>query len=143
MSSTSVSASASLARPLLLPLPHLPHKRLMIGSTPSCAVDIGKKKKVSTFFLCIPDESHSGLRPQASATPVDLLINRRLLQLNFISSQSTKKTKVYSACSHKMYHQMSRLHRMQSTKWKCYGAVAVPTPGVKTLNTLSLNFPGS
>jgi hypothetical protein len=47
------------------------------------------KKRVGSFFLCILT-GPSGFRSQTSATP---MINRQLLQLNFISSQSTENNK--------------------------------------------------
>jgi hypothetical protein len=81
--------------------------------------------------------------PQAFATPMDSVMstmNRHLLQLNFISSQSTENNKVNSTCSHKMYHQMSRLYRMLNIEWKCYDASDCACPPVRTLNTLSLNL---
>jgi hypothetical protein len=60
------------------------------------------------FCLFRRQEGPSG---QASTTPMESVINRHLLQSNFIrvSSQSTKNNKVYSTPSHKMYHQMQCL----------------------------------
>ena len=47
------------------------------------------KKRVRSFFLCVLTRvaQTSGLRPQASAIPMDWVINRHLLQLNFIGLQ--------------------------------------------------------
>ena len=69
---------------------------------------------------------------------MESVINDDLLQLNFIDLQSNNKA--YSTCSHKMYHQMSRLHRMLNTEWKCYDASDYACPVVRTLNNLFLKL---
>ena len=43
---------------------------------------------------------------RASATPMNSVINRHLLLLNFIRSRSMENDKRYSRCDH---HQMSRM----------------------------------
>jgi hypothetical protein len=54
------------------------------------------KKKVSSFFRCVL--TRAWVRPQASGfsydTPMDSVINRHLLQLNVINSQSTESNTV-------------------------------------------------
>jgi hypothetical protein len=109
-----------------------------------CRLFSGLAKKNGWQFLSVHldgGQASGSFELQASATPMDLVVNRHLLQPNSISSQSTENFKVYSACSSKTYHQMSRLHRMLTNKWKCYDASDCACPQVRTLITSSLNFP--
>jgi hypothetical protein len=53
------------------------------------------KKKVGSFFRPPAHLDEVPLSPQASTTPMESVTNRHLIQLNFISSQSTENNKVY------------------------------------------------
>jgi hypothetical protein len=65
-------------------------QEIMIGSAPSCAMDIQKFRTLSYYRRM----GLEPLEPQALATLMDSVINRHLLQLNPISSHSVENDKV-------------------------------------------------
>lgn len=88
----------------------VPKEKEYFDSCHVCRLLPGLAKKVNLAVVRL-DEG-----PEASTTPTDSVINRHVLQLNFVSSQSTEYNKMYSASSREMYHRMSRLYTMLNTK---------------------------